>query len=488
MDELLQVSALELARRISSGETSSTSVVEKHIERIEQVNPQLNAVVRDRFEQARLEAKQADGRVRERETGLPPLTGVPCTIKESIALTGMPNSSGVVARASVIASSDATVVARLRAAGAIPIGVTNVPEITVWTSTFNNVYGRTNNAYDPARIAGGSSGGEGAIIGAGGSPFGVGTDIGGSIRIPAFCNGIFGHKPSGGLVPGTGQYPAYQGEVLRINTTGPLARRAEDLMPLLRILAGPDGVDSGCEAIELGDPAAVDLGALRVVVVEGDGTSRRPRRVLRNAQQNAAYALAALGASVQMREVPMFRQSLSITLGTMIAGGIDFKSAMADGRSISLRQEWGRLARGRSNYTYPPLMAATMKHFAGFRRKSLQHGRELGKTLGAELEELLGDDGVMLYPTSIRPAPYHGLDSSSSFRFTGIFNALQLPVTQVPLGLDDGGLPLGIQVVAAHGRDHLTIAVALALERAFGGWVAPAPSNGPVDQHTESAD
>ncbi len=473
MDELLTVSGLELARRIATGETSSVTAVEKHIERTEQVNPQLNAVVRDRFEQARLEAKQADERVREGGTGLPPLTGVPCTIKESIALTGMPNSSGVVARAGVIARSDATAVARLRAAGAIPIGVTNVPEITVWTSTFNNVYGRTNNAYDPTRIAGGSSGGEGAIIGAGGSPFGLGTDVGGSIRIPAFCNGIFGHKPSGGLVPGTGQYPEYQGEVLRINTTGPLARRAEDLMPLLRILAGPDGVDSGCERMELGNPADVDLGSLRVVVVEGDGTSRRPREGLRFAQQRAAYALAAMGSSVEMASIPAFRRSQSILAGTLLLAGVDFESAMADGRPFSLRREWGRLIRGRSNHSYPPMLAATMTRLAGLRPKALHRGRDLGRKLGADLEELLGDDGVMLYPMSTRPVPHHGLDSASAFRFTGIFNALELPVTQVPLGLDENGLPVGIQVIAAHGRDHLSIAVAQALETAFGGWVPP---------------
>ena len=156
----------------------------------------------------------------------------------------MPNSCGVVARAGRIAERDATVVARLRAAGAIPLGVTNCSEITAWPGADNKVYGRTGNAYDPERSCGGSSGGEGAIVGTGGAPFGIGTDIGGSIRIPTFCNGVFGHKPTGGLVPATGQYPAYTGAALRINTTGPLARRAEDLMPLLRVLAGPDGEDA----------------------------------------------------------------------------------------------------------------------------------------------------------------------------------------------------------------------------------------------------
>jgi fatty acid amide hydrolase 2 len=209
--DLLTLSGIELARRIRQGEASSAEVVERHIEQIERVNPRLNAVVRNRFEEARVEAKHADARVRAGNGAeLPPLLGVPCTIKESISLSGMPNSSGMVSRAHLTASQDATVVERLRSAGAIPLGVTNVPELTIWAATFNRVYGRTNNAYDPRRVAGGSSGGEGAIVGAGASPFGIGTDLGGSIRAPSFCNGVFGHKPSGGLVPGTGQFPQYQ--------------------------------------------------------------------------------------------------------------------------------------------------------------------------------------------------------------------------------------------------------------------------------------
>src|SRR3954464_7410832 len=131
----------------------------------------------------------------------------------------------------------------------------------------NRVYGRTANAYDPRRTAGGSSGGEGAIVGAGGAPFGLGADIGGSIRMPAFFNGVFGHKPTGGLVPGTGQYPIASNAALRYLSTGPIARRAEDLMPLLRILAGPDDLDAGCTPFSLGDPAAVSMADLTVLDV-----------------------------------------------------------------------------------------------------------------------------------------------------------------------------------------------------------------------------
>src|SRR5690606_31809746 len=133
------------------------------------------------------------------------------------------------------------------------------------------VYGRTRNPYDAARIPGGSSGGEGAIVGAGASPFGLGADIGGSIRMPAFFCGVFGHKPTGGLVPGTGQYPIAENEALRYLTTGPIARHARDLFPLLELLAGPDGRDRGCAAMPLGDPGDVDLRSLSVVSVTGNG-------------------------------------------------------------------------------------------------------------------------------------------------------------------------------------------------------------------------
>src|SRR5262245_58857220 len=180
VDDLLSVSATELASRIRRRELSSLEVVDAHIAHLQRHNPVLNAVVCDRFDAARDEARAADARCAA-GADLPPLHGVPCTIKESFALTGMPNTSGLVARKGLLSTADATAVRKVRAAGAIPLGVTNVSELCMWMESHNNVYGRTNNPYDPGRIVGGSSGGEGAAIGAGGSPFGVGSDVGGSI-------------------------------------------------------------------------------------------------------------------------------------------------------------------------------------------------------------------------------------------------------------------------------------------------------------------
>jgi fatty acid amide hydrolase 2 len=472
LDPLLTLSARELARRIRDAETSSTEVVERHIAHIERVNPRLNAVVRDRFGQARLEAKQADDRIRtEAAAQLPPLLGVPCTIKESISLQGMPNSCGVVARVACTASEDAPPVARLRAAGAIPLGVTNTPELTAHIATFNNVYGRTHNAYDERHSAGGSSGGEAAIVSACGSPFGIGTDFGGSIRVPAFCNGVFGHKPTGGLVPGTGQFPEYSGAHCRINTTGPIARRAEDLMSLLRILAGPDGVDPGCREIELGDPARIDLGRIRVFVVEGDGHRPAVTEELRHAQQRAAYALARRGASVEIEAFAGLRRSLPIAAGTVLEEGFPLPADLGEGKPVAIGRELLRWAARRSEHTYPPLFFSAISGLAGRFPGWLRRNAVQGRRLRSELEDRLGDEGVLLYPMAQGPAPRHGSWSPSHFRFTGLFNALEMPSTQVPLGLGDAGLPLGVQVVAPRGRDHVCIAVALELERALGGWV-----------------
>ena len=470
-------SATSLARAIRAGEATSAEIVEAHIARIQSVNPVLNAVVSDRFEAARQEAKEADLRLVEGDVAsLPPLHGVPCTIKESIAVAGMPNSSGLVSRARWIADQDAPPVARLRAAGAIPLAVTNLSEITCFPGANNPVYGRTGNAHDPDRTPGGSSGGEGAIVGAGGSPFGIGTDIGGSIRIPAFCNGVFGHKPSGGLVPSSGQYPLYAGRLQSINSTGPLARRAEDLMPVLRIVAGPDGADETCVPIELGDPELVSVAQLRVIVVEPNQLRQPVEPDLRMAQQRAAYALAGRGADVQARAIRRLRDAGLMSVGTFFdAGGMHLSRVLGEGRRVPVLRELGKAIFGRSAYSTPSLSMALLEElarpFAGRLRRRAQPARELR----AELDELLGDDGVLLYPAARFVAPPNSkeLRGSAAFSYCGIWNSLELPVTEVPMGADAAGLPLGVQVVGAHGHDHLCIAVAQALEESCGGWVVP---------------
>src|SRR3954447_376220 len=327
--EILERSATDLARAIREGELTSREVVEAHVAHARRLNPSLKAIAADRFDAALVEAEGAEAGGREGGE-LPPFHGVPCTIKESFAVEGMPNAAGLVHRADVRAETDAPAVARLRAAGAIPIGVTNTSEATMWIESSNRLYGRTDNAYNPKRTAGGSSGGEGAAVGAGFAPIGLGTDLGGSIRLPAFFNGVFGHKPSPGIVPTSGHFPSASGEgvTAEMVAAGPLARRAEDLMPFLKAVAGPDSGDPISRDVELQDPAGVSLEGLDVVLSEG--TTLLPvRGELRDARERAAGALAAAGANVRRERLTGMRRVIEHYLATLGDGDEDLLEVFA---------------------------------------------------------------------------------------------------------------------------------------------------------------
>jgi fatty acid amide hydrolase 2 len=300
MPSLLQASAVSLAARMRRGELSPVDVVEAHIQRIQQVDPRLNALVAERFDLARREASAAARRIRRAsaEERLPPLLGVPCTVKEFIAVQGMPWTAGIQARRGRLAGGDATVVQRLRKAGAIVLGSTNMAEGGLWMEARNPLYGHTNNPWDLDRTAGGSSGGCGALVACGAVPFSLGADIGGSVRIPAAFCGTFGHKPSGRMVPTTGHLPQPHGLARALLCLGPLTRRSEDLLPLLRILAGPDGFDPVVRGMALPSGEAwIDLAQLEVYPVEEHlGVAVWPEA--RRAVRRAARALEALGARV----------------------------------------------------------------------------------------------------------------------------------------------------------------------------------------------
>ena len=480
---LTERSAIDLAAAIRRRELTSAEVVEAHIERLQHDAPRINALVADRFDAARAEAADVDRRLAG--AGLPgpapapgPLLGVPFTVKETIELAGMPNSAGVPSRRKHRASTSAPAVQRLIDAGAIPVGVTNTSELTLWIESENRLYGRTNNPYDPARTAGGSSGGEGAAVGSGGVPFGIASDIAGSIRIPAFFCGVFGHKPSAGLVPNTGLWPPSTGTNGRMLGTGPLARRAEDLMPILRIIAGPDGEDPIATTMPLGDPAAVDLGALTVTTVEE--ASRRPLAgPLRDAREQAVGALLAAGATLRRVARPGWRRAVLPYLTTLqaISAGPDARST-ADllNDSGEATPTWRTLLRRGGDHTRPTRIALALDRLPEpppDRRDELLRS---GRAIADGILEAIGD-GVLLHPVHPRPAPRHGRTVGRPWLMTpaAVFNLAGVPVTEVPLGFTAEGLPLGVQVAAAPGRDDITIAVALELERVFGGWVPPRP-------------
>ncbi len=483
VDPLCLKSALELAAMIRAREASSREVVDAHVRQIERVNPALHAVVRDRFDAARAEADAADARLaREGADGLPPFHGVPCTIKESFAVEAMPWTAGLVARRDVVAPADAPTVARLRAAGMIPLGVTNTSELCMWMESSNMLYGRTGSAYDPARTAGGSSGGEGAVVGAGGSPVGLGADIGGSIRMPAFFNGVFGHKPTPGLVPNAGQFPNAEGDAQHMLGTGPIARRARDLMPVLRALAGPHEGDAYARAMRVGSTDEVDLSGVTVLDVRGDASLGRFPRVdarLLDAQERAARELSRRGAKVRAAQFPALRDAIALWAAAMDdAAETPYALMLGNGTKLRLRDvlwELPAAARGRSRYTLPSLGLCVLERATKTLPVDMARVLERTRRAREELHALLGDRGVMLYPSHTRVAPRHGapLYWPVQWGYTAAFNVLHVPVTQAPLGLTPDGLPLGVQVAGAPGSDHVTIRVAEHLEDAFGGWVPP---------------
>ncbi|XP_061454739.1 fatty-acid amide hydrolase 2 [Rhineura floridana] len=485
---LLLLSAVELARRIRRREVKCIDVLEAYIGRIKQVNPLINALVKDRFEAAFQEAHQVDKLLSEGhddEESLQekfPFLGVPITIKESFALHGLPNASGLVSRRNIISTSDATVVSWVKRAGTIPLGVTNCSELCMWFESSNRIYGRTNNPYDLERIVGGSSGGEGCILAAAGSVIGLGADIGGSIRMPAFFNGIFGHKPTPDVVPNDGQFPNAVGIRTKFLCTGPMCRYAEDLEPLLRVMAGPS-------ITKLKLDEKVSLENVKFYFMEHDGGSifvSPVNKEILQAHRNVVKHLEAdLGIQVQHVTIHKMKYSFQIWSVMMSYKDSDgqetetFTDLLGDhGKPVWPSWELVKWMIGKSTHTLPAIALGLTEKFVKYRPKGNAKLASMAQSLKTEIEDLLGNDGVLLYPSHPVVAPKHHtpLGMPFNFAYTAIFNILGLPVTQCPLGLNKEGLPLGVQVVARPYNDHLTLAVARYLEKAFGGWVLPGTS------------
>ncbi|MFD6155621.1 amidase [Nocardia sp. NPDC060256] len=463
------LSAFALAEAIRERRLSAHDVVEAHIEVLERAQPRTNAVAANRFEQARAEAHAADRLVAAESAVLPALLGVPCTVKEMIGIAGMPHTAGFVRRQGKTAVRTASAAQRLIDAGAIVLAQTNVSELGIWIESVNRIYGRTSNAHDRRRTAGGSSGGEAVAVAVGGATFGLGSDMGGSIRIPAYFNGVFGHKPTAGLVPNTGMFPDTVGEIGRLLSIGPMARRASDLMPLLEIISGPDGTDSFTRAVTLGDPETVDLQGLPVIISE-QTTLIPARQEVRGARDRAAAELARHGADV--RRVPLrgMRRATEFFLTAAAEFGGSLGAIIAAEAGAEPVETLVRQAMSHNGMTTLTLIGERIPRPERAVRRSLAAAR----ALSAEVDTIIGS-GVMLHTPFRSTAPRHRATFAQPWLQTpcSVFNVLGLPVTQVPLGLSSAGLPLGVQVAAGRDRDHVAIAVALALERAFGGWRPP---------------
>ena len=297
MSELTFLSAASMAQQIREKKISPVDLAEAHLAKIARLNPNVNAFVHVDSDRVRSEARGAETAVMSGET-LGTLHGVPISIKSSLEVAGLRCESGTRLRAAHVATEDAPLVARLRQAGAIILGVTNTPELLMAWETDNLLYGRTNSPWDLERTAGGSSGGEAAAIAAGMSAGGVGSDGGGSIRVPAHFSGICGLKPTPGRIPATGHFPASGGPFALIGVVGPMARTVGDVKALFEIMQGPDDGDTCAAPVPLRWPTEDETKQLRVGYFEDDGrTPVTPET--RAAVRTAAKALRDAGFQVE---------------------------------------------------------------------------------------------------------------------------------------------------------------------------------------------
>lgn len=478
---LLLDSATTLALKIRTKKVTSEEVVQSYINRIKEVNPVLNCVVDERFDDALEDARKVDELIRSgskivediaRET---PFLGVPFTTKDCIQVKGLSNTAGLYRRKDIKAANDAEVVSLMRKAGAIPLAVTNVSELCMWWESTNTVYGRTNNPYNTNHIVGGSSGGEACVLAAAASPFGIGSDIGGSIRMPAFFNGIFGHKPTTGFVSNQGEYPVPTEEQNTFLGTGPMCRFASDLLPIYKVLVG-----NKAEFLKLNE--RVEVSKLKFYYMESDGGGLGISPVdpeIKSALRKAiSHFERAYGIQAQKVQIKKMKLSAPIWLAKMkTVDGPDFCRQLANLEgSVNVYIEFFKWVFGLSHHTFVALATAITEKW-GVQPGSEQYNflYEVCSQMQTEFQYMLGNDGVFLYPTHPTPAPYHvePIIKPLNFTYTGIINMLGLPATHCPLGLNQSGLPIGIQVIAGLTQDRLTIAVANELEKAFGGWVPP---------------
>jgi amidase len=425
------------------------------------VNPSLNAVVQLRAEAAQAEAQAADAALARGQI-MGPLHGVPMTIKDSLDTAGVITTGGTTGRASFVPVQDATVVARLRAAGAILLGKTNTPELTLAGETDNLIYGRTNNPYDLSRTPGGSSGGSAAIVAAGGAPFDIGSDTAASIRWPAHCGGIAGIKPTAGRVPRTGHIiPFGLGARDLLTQNGPMARFVEDLHLILPIICGPDWQDPAIVPMPLGDPVAVELTRLRVAVHTDNGIMT-PTAAIQAVVRQAAQA--PTGAGMAVEEACPRALARSHTLAAALAS--------ADGRA------WmQRLLDNAGTTEVHPWLAANLSPAQGMSVAEFTALLEEIDQFRSEMLAFMEHYDVILCPVNALPALPHGTWRDAfrqgTFSYTQAYNVTGWPGAAVRGGTSPEGLPIGVQIVTRPWREDVALAVAQYLEGVLGGWQQP---------------
>jgi Asp-tRNA(Asn)/Glu-tRNA(Gln) amidotransferase A subunit family amidase len=465
---LTSLSATEMAAAISNHEISSASLIEAHLERIARLNPQLNAFVHVDFDGARRQAQEADAALKSgRELG--PLHGVPISIKSSIDVAGWSCNCGSRLRASYVAEKDAVLVSRLRAAGAILLGNTNAPEFLMAYETDNLTSGRTSNPWDLNRTPGGSSGGEAAAIAARCSAGGVGSDGGGSIRVPAHYSGICGLKPTPGRIPATGHFPESAGPFAFLGVVGPMARTVGDLRLLFEVMAGPDDGDPMAAPAPVRFPAEAEVRQVRIGFFEED--DRIPATPeTRAAVRKAANALRSTDHIVDEFHPEELKSVRRIWWNLFGRAGQVAMAPLYEGREAELSpilREFIGIVREQPRLTIDEFMDTLLTRDA-IRARFLR-----------QMEKY----SILLCPVCSVPAFVHGereweidgravkyLDAMSYCQW---FNALGNPAVVVAVGRSPEGLPIGVQVVGRPFEEEIVLAVAQEIESSCGNLLEP---------------
>ena len=468
MADLTFLPAAEMARQIREKKISPLELAEAHLAKVERLNPKLNAFVDVAPERVRRDARAAE-EVLAAGGKVGPLHGVPISIKSSVDVAGMKCEAGTRLRAGYVPAEDAPLVSRLRRAGAIVMGMTNTPELLMAWETDNLLHGRTNSPWDLERTPGGSSGGEAAAIAAGMSAGGVGSDGGGSIRVPAHFSGICGLKPTPGRIPSTGHFPASGGPFAILGVVGPMARTVADLKILFEVMQGPDDGDTCAAPVPVRWPGESEIRQFKIGYFEDDGrTPVAPE--IRAAVRKAAKALSHAGFAVEpfrpqgLDEARVLWKKFFVKVGGMLIGPMFDRR---EGDISPMLQQFLEWSAAEPQFTENSLLAAW------FRRDQLQ----------VEFMRQMREYPIMLCPPAAIPAFRHrerswvvegkSIHYLDAWSYTEWFNLLGNPAVVVPISEKGEGLPAGVQIVGRPWAEEEVLSVAAALEKECGGWREP---------------
>jgi Asp-tRNA(Asn)/Glu-tRNA(Gln) amidotransferase A subunit family amidase len=462
MSKIIFGTIAEIVAGIQGKTFSPIEVLEAHLERVEEVQPKLNAFVHLDAEAARRQARLAEAAVMRGDL-LRPLHGVPVTIKSCMDVAGWPAASGSLLRKDYVAQVDAPLVARLRAAGAILLGITNTPEYLMAYETDNSLSGKTSNPWSLEHSAGGSSGGEAAAIASGCSAGGVGSDGGGSIRVPAHFCGICGLKPTPGRIPATGHYPEGGGAFGWIGVVGPMARTVADVRALFEVMAGSDAGDALSAPVPVREVTEKDVRGLRVGILESEALGAVTPETAA-AVERAANILTQQGFSVEKKRLNGLDRAIEVWwyfFGPVIADSIRKGAAGQEAELSPMLREYVELATAEMAITYDGFMSACAER----------------DKLRWDIVRQMEDVRILLSPVSAGPAFRHGEGNwrngekenyRDTMRYSQWLNLAGLPGVAVPLGVSPEGLPIGVQVIGQPYEEELILAVAETIERGSG--------------------